>query len=158
MNIIIEPGTCAKDINDEWKVFAFKLLEKMEKDLECAINIEIVPTFPYSRSLVLYEMIVKQVSKDRLAQHINFTFSSTNQRINSVYQNIILAFSVPSHKSWHFVIPHFYGYYACEFKSFDIESCMIEIDLDECEWKLYNTFRGVDTNEKFRKAHGIEDI
>lgn len=157
MNITIMPGTCAKDINDEWKVFAFKLLEKMEKDLECAINIEIIPAFPYSKSN-LYKLVVKHVSKNGLAQRIVYSVNTENQRNNSVYQNIILTFAVPSHKSWHFAIPHFYGFCACEFNSLDIESCMIEIDLDECEWKLYrDSFADVDTKEK-RRVYGIEDI
>ena len=137
MNFTIEPGTCAKDINDLWKVFAFKLLEKMEKDIECSLDFKIVPAFPNSKS-ALYKIVVRKMSKYCFTQTHILHINSENQKNNSVYKNLILALADPTLKGWAFVFPYFYGYCTCSFKSIDIESCIISIDLDECEWIFHN--------------------
>lgn len=158
MNFTIEPGTYAKDINDLWKVFAFKLLEKMEKDLECSLDFKVVPAFPHSKSAV-YKIAVRHMSKYCLTQNHVFSVDSDMQKSQSVYANLVMALTIDRDaQMWSFVFPHFYGFCHCHFSSKNLESCIIEIDIGKCEWKLHrDAFAYVDTKEK-RRIYGIEDI
>ena len=143
MKIIIDPGTYAEDINDDWKVFMFKLLEKLEKDLKCSLSIHVVSAFNHPQSKI-YKIVAKYTSQYGRVQYRVLHIDSERQKYKSVYENIIVALSDVDYSNipqcdikiekWSFVFLYTGGYCICNCKSDCLESCLIELDLDECQW------------------------